>query len=72
MCRTSNFKSLVFLSHPGLARAHLHFNLIKIHQKIIFTKNIDFYIFESQKCKMNENYPKTLINFAPLKCSYLG
>ena len=44
----SNFKCLAFKS-PGPVRKHMHFNLIKMHPKIFFTKNVDFYIFESQK-----------------------
>ena len=38
---------------PGPVHKHLHFNFIKTHQKLLFTKNVDFYIFEPQKCKMN-------------------
>ena len=41
-------------------------------KNIFLQKNVDFYIFESQKCKMNENYPATLLNFGPLKCSWSG
>ena len=58
----------VFFKSPGPFCKHMHFNLIKMRPKIFFTKNVDFYIFESQKCKMNENYPETLLNFGPLKC----
>ena len=46
----------VFKSHGPVCK-HLHLNLMKMHQ-FFFTKNIDFYIFEPQKCKMNENYPQ--------------
>ena len=57
---------------PGPVCKHMHFDLIKMHPKLFFSqKNVDFYIFESQKCKMNENYPETLINFGPLNCSWL-
>ena len=39
---------------------------------MFFTRNVDFYIFEPHKCKMNENYSKTLLAYGPLKCSRLG
>ena len=55
---------------PGPVHKHLYFNMIKMHCKLFFTGNVDFYIFEPQECKMNENYPKILINFAPLKNSW--
>ena len=66
---------------PGPVRKRMHFDLIKMHPKIffhknvdfyIFHKNVDFYIFEPQKRKMNENYPETLLNFGPLRRSWLG
>ena len=49
------------LQMAGVFLSHLDqfVNLIKMHGKIFFTKNVDFYIFEPQKCKMNENYPET-------------
>ena len=62
----------MFLKSPGPVHKHMHFDLIKMHPKIFFHKNVDFYIFESQKYKRNENYPETLLNFGPLKCSRLG
>ena len=55
---------------PGPVHKHMHFDLIKMHPKILFhKKNVDIYIFESIKCKMNENYPEILLNFGRLKCS---
>ena len=54
---------------PGPVRKHVHFDLIKNAPKNIFLKNVDFYVFEPLECKMNENYPETLLNFGPLKCS---
>ena len=58
---------------PGPVSKHSHFDLIKMHPKIFFSqRNVDFYNFESEKCKMNEEYPETLLNFGPLKCSWLG
>ena len=54
---------------------HMPFKLIKKHLKIFFfTRNVNFYIFEPQKCSMNEkkNYLKKLISFASLKYSQLG
>ena len=62
----------VFKSHEQGCK-HLHFNFTKkMHPKICFTRNDDFYIFEPKKCKMNENYSKTLLTYDPLKCSRLG
>ena len=57
---------------PGPVRKHMHFDLLKCTQKYFFTKNVDFYIFEPQKCKIYENYPETLLIFGPLKCLWLG
>ena len=56
-------KSAVYqISNVGVFKSpgHLHFNLIKMHTKNCFTKNVDFYIFEPQKWQMNEKYPKHL------------
>ena len=51
--------------YPGPVRKHLHFNLIRSTENYVSTKNVDFYILEPQKCKMNENCPEILKNFAP-------
>ena len=58
----------VFFKSPGPFRKTHALRFDKIPPKNIFSqKNVDFYIFESQNCKMNENYPETLLNFGPLK-----
>ena len=39
---------------------------------LIFLKNDFFYIFEPQNREVIENYFKALLNFSPLKGTYLG
>ena len=58
---------------PGPLRKHMHFDLIKMHPKIIFSqKTLFFTILNPKNVKQMKNYPETLLNFCPLKCSWLG
>ena len=56
-----------FFKSSGPVCKHLHFNLIKMHPNFFSTKNVDFYIFEPKKCKMNENYPETSLKWSIVK-----
>ena len=44
------FQMFGVFKSPGPVRKHMPFDLIKMHPKIFFfSKNVDFYVFESQK-----------------------
>ena len=49
---------------------HLDINLIKTAIKML--QKVEFCIFEPKNCDVIENSSKTLLNFSPLKCTYLG
>ena len=52
---------------------HLHFKSIKNALKIIFSqKTVDFCIFNPKNYGVKNSCTKTLLNFYPFKCTYLG
>ena len=51
---------------------HQHFKSIKNALKIIFLQNSRFLHFSPKKIGVKNNCPETLLNFYPIKCTYLG
>ena len=52
---------------------HMHFKSIKNALKIFFLSiTVDICIFNQKNYAVKNSCPKTLLNFYPLKCTYLG